>query len=139
MRTFTIIATLCWSLSCAAFDVTPPLPDAAQQALYERLINELRCLQCQNETIAESNAELAADLRREVRELVAQGQSEIQIKDFLTSRYGDFVLYRPRTSGPTLVLWLLPGLLVAIGAFALMRIVRRRATLPVPEADDPAS
>lgn len=92
-----------------------PLADPAQQALYERLTNEVRCLVCQNQTIADSNAPLAADLRREIREKVSSGQSESEIKVFLTDRYGDFVLYRPPFGGPSLLLWLAPGLLLLFG------------------------
>jgi len=124
-------------LPVLGMDVDEPLTDPAQRALYERLTTEVRCLVCQNQTIADSNAPLAADLRREIREKVSSGQSESEIKEFLTDRYGDFVLYRPRFSGPSLLLWLAPGLLLFIGIAALWKIIRRRSGLPVPtEADD---
>lgn len=114
-----------------------PLADPAQQALYERLTNEVRCLVCQNQTIADSNAPLAADLRREIRQKVLDGQSESEIKVFLTDRYGDFVLYRPRLGGPSLLLWLAPAVLLLFGIGVLWKIIRRRATLPVSsEAED---
>ena len=120
-----------------ALDATDNLENPAQRALYERLIDEVRCLVCQNQTIADSNAPLAADLRREIRDRVAQGQSENQIKDFLTERYGEFVLYRPRFVGPATLLWLAPGLLLLIGILVLWTIVRRRSELPVTgEAED---
>jgi len=108
-----------------------PLADPDQQALYERLTTEVRCLVCQNQTIADSNAPLASDLRREIREKVSAGQSEAEIKIFLTDRYGDFVLYRPRFGGPSLLLWLAPGLLLLFGTVVLWNIIRRRSTLPV--------
>jgi len=124
-------------LPILGMDVDEPLADPAQRALYERLTTEVRCLVCQNQTIADSNARLAADLRREIREKVSSGQSESEIKEFLTDRYGDFVLYRPRFSGPSLLLWLAPGLLLFIGIAALWKIIRRRSGLPVTtEADD---
>ena len=118
-------------LPVLGMDADEPLADPDQQALYERLTNEVRCLVCQNQTIADSNAPLAADLRREIREKVANGQSEAEIKIFLTDRYGDFVLYRPRFGGPSLLLWLAPGLLLLIGTVVLWKIIRRRSTLPV--------
>ena len=117
-------------------DVEEPLADPDQQALYEKLTIEVRCLVCQNQTIADSDAPLAADLRREIREKVSAGQSEAEIKKFLTDRYGDFVLYRPRFGGPSLLLWLAPGLLLLIGMTVLWNIIRRRADLPVTSEDD---
>ena len=118
-------------------DVDEPLSDPAQQVLYDRLTVEVRCLVCQNQTIADSNAPLAADLRREIRNKVSMGQSEAEIKTFLTERYGDFVLYRPRFGGPSVLLWLAPGLLLIIGAALLWRIIQRRSGLPVTsDADD---
>jgi cytochrome c-type biogenesis protein CcmH len=121
--------------SAFAMDPDPPLADPAQQAVYEQLTREVRCLVCQNQTIADSTAPLAADLRREIRGLVAEGRSEADIKRFLLDRYGDFVLYRPRLRPATLALWGAPVLLLAGGAFALWRTLRHRARLPV-EPDD---
>ncbi len=109
--------------------------DPQQQALYERLTNETRCLVCQNQTIADSTAPLAADLRREIREMVLAGRGEDEIKEFLVARYGDFVLYRPPWRNTTALLWLAPGLLLVVGAWGLWRVVRRRAALPVPDDD----
>jgi cytochrome c-type biogenesis protein CcmH len=103
-----------------------------QAALYERLTEEVRCLVCQNQTIGDSNAPLAADLRRELREQIAAGRSEEEIKIFLTDRYGDFVLYKPRFGGPGMLLWLAPGILLLLGIGLLLRSIRRRAALPVP-------
>jgi cytochrome c-type biogenesis protein CcmH len=119
-----------------AMDPDPPLKDPVQQETYERLTSEVRCLVCQNQTIADSTAPLAADLRREIREMIEAGQSETQIKTFLLDRYGDFVLYRPRFKGTTAMLWLAPGLLLLIGGLGLRRIIRRRAALPVPPDDE---
>ena len=132
-----LIGALCLFV-CAvqALDSREPLADPKQQALYERLTDEVRCLVCQNQTIGDSSAPLAADLRREVWEMVAAGQSEQEIKTFLTERYGDFVLYKPRYGGPAALLWLAPGLLLLLGAVVVWRIVRRRASLPVNLDDE---
>ena len=96
------------------------------------LAMKLRCLVCQNQTIAESNAELAVDLRRQVREQVAAGKSDAQIIDFMTTRYGDFVLYSPPLKGTTLLLWFGPFLLLAVGLMVAWRVVRARRTAPAP-------
>ena len=113
-------------------------PLAEDEAVEKRLIaisEELRCLVCQNESLAGSQAELANDLRREVRTLIKAGKSDAEIKEFLVSRYGDFVLYRPPVKSTTLLLWAGPGLLLLIGLFALFRYLRRRnaaiATTPL--------
>jgi cytochrome c-type biogenesis protein CcmH len=121
-----------------AFDADAPLDNPEQAALYERLTDEVRCLVCQNQTIGDSSAPLAADLRREIREQVAAGRSETEIKNFLSDRYGDFVLYRPRYSGRTAILWIAPGLLLVGGCYVLWRIIRRRTSLPVPSEEDDA-
>jgi cytochrome c-type biogenesis protein CcmH len=116
-------------------DPDPPLADPAQQATYETLTREVRCLVCQNQSLADSTAPLAADLRREIRGLVEAGRSEGEIKDFLLDRYGDFVLYRPRLRPATLALWGAPLLLLVGGGFALWRTLKYRARLPT-EPDD---
>ena len=90
------------------------------------LSHELRCLVCQNETLADSQAPLAADLRNQIREQLAAGKSERDVVDFLVARYGDFVLYRPPLKASTMLLWAGPFLFVALGAFVLVRFVRRR-------------
>lgn len=100
--------------------------DAGSLAREAKLANELRCLVCQNQSIAESNAELAVDLRRQIRELIAQGRSDAEIRDYMTARYGDFVLYRPPLKGTTMLLWFGPGLLLALGVAIAMRFVRGR-------------
>lgn len=100
--------------------------DPVAEARLQALSAELRCLVCQNQTIADSNAELAQDLRREVRNMIQAGQSDQQILDFLVARYGDFVLYRPPVKGLTLVLWGGPLLLLLVGVIALGRYLRQR-------------
>ena len=91
-----------------------------------RLSHELRCLVCQNETLADSQAPLAADLRNQIREQLAAGKSEQDVVDFLVARYGDFVLYNPPFKASTLLLWTGPFLFLALGAFLLVRLLRRR-------------
>jgi cytochrome c-type biogenesis protein CcmH len=112
----------------ASFVAAPALPadDPAFEARIKRLESELRCLVCQNQTIAESNAELAVDLRRQVKEQIAAGRSDAEIVDFMTARYGDFVLYKPPFKAITALLWLGPVLLLVVSALVLTAVVRRR-------------
>jgi cytochrome c-type biogenesis protein CcmH len=138
----TIAAGLVCALLAAgvahAVDTEPPLADPVLQARYEDLTQQIRCLVCQNEAIADSGAPLAADLRREVRRMIAAGQSDAEVKDFLLARYGDFVLYRPRFQATTAVLWLAPALLVLLVGLTIWRVVRRRANLPIDVDSDDA-
>jgi cytochrome c-type biogenesis protein CcmH len=99
-----------------------------QQAAYENLTSELRCLVCQNQTIADSNAELAADLRRQVYEMLQQGKSKQDIAQFMTDRYGDFVLYNPPLKLKTGVLWIGPVVFLLIGLIAVFLFARRKKT-----------
>ncbi len=130
-----LVGVLLALLAGAAFaiDASKPLADPALQARYEALIAEVRCMQCQNQSIKDSNAFLAADLRREIRELLVAGKSDAEIRQFLVERYGEFVLYRPRVGGRTLVLWIAPLALVLAGAVIVTRIVRGRAKLPIED------
>jgi cytochrome c-type biogenesis protein CcmH len=113
--------------SLAAADEARPLADNPQvEARLKTLAVELRCLVCQNQTLADSNAPLAEDLRREVREMIAKDMSDREIIDFLVQRYGDFVLYRPPWKATTTLLWLGPFLLLIAGATALVLALRRR-------------
>ena len=91
------------------------------------LAEELRCLVCQNQTLADSNAPLAVDLRKQMREQLAKGASDQEVRDFMVERYGDFVLYRPPLKASTLALWIGPFVLLALGAWILRRVTRRRA------------
>jgi len=100
--------------------------DAAEEARYKALIAELRCLVCQNQSLADSNAELAGDLRREVFNKMRTGASDKEIVDFLVARYSDFVLYRPPVKSTTYLLWFLPFGLIAGGAAVLIYVIRRR-------------
>ena len=114
-----------------AIDEIEALPDPALQARYEKLIRELRCLQCQNQSIADSNAWLATDLRTQVRDMLLAGQSDQEIYDYMTARYGDFVLYRPPLNQKTWLLWFSPALLLLVGLLVLIRVVIKRSRLPV--------
>ena len=103
-----------------------------QKQAYNNLISELRCLVCQNQTIADSNADLAKDLRRQVYEMLQQGKSQQDIVDFMTERYGDFVMYRPPFNAKTVILWVGPLVFVVIGLITLI-IISRRKKKPSPE------
>ena len=132
MKRLLVLAVSILLVSTAfAIDQGKVFDDPEMQARYEKLISEVRCLQCQNQSIKDSNVTLAADLRREIARMIEEGQTDAQIADFLVVRYGEFALYRPRTTGKTLVLWLAPFLLVVVGGFALMRVVKHRMSLPI--------
>ena len=122
-----------FALPALAIDPSDKLQDPEQQAMYETITNEVRCLVCQNQSIADSTAPLAADLRREIRRKIEAGQTENEIKDFLVERYSEFILYKPRFRSWNLLLWFGPGVLVLVGFIALARNVRRRAQLPINE------
>jgi cytochrome c-type biogenesis protein CcmH len=118
-----------WPLFAAAGQAMPTENDPVAAARAVQLANELRCLVCQNQSLAESNADLAVDLRRQIREQIAAGRSDPEIVNFMVARYGDFVLYRPPFKASTLLLWLGPALLVAAGLVVLawqLRARRRR-------------
>lgn len=138
MKTLVGILTLLAFASVSfAIDTNKAFEDPKLQARYEKIIDEVRCLKCQNQTIKDSNAFLASDLRREIRRMLEEGMTDSEIFDFLVERYGEFALYRPRTSGKTLVLWLAPAVLLLGGGLVLWRILQRRMALPID--DDPAA
>ncbi len=135
-----IALSLALSFSIALAKEAAPL--AADPVVEQRLIHiaeELRCLVCQNESLAGSQADLAKDLREEVRGLIKEGKTDNEVKDFLVSRYGDFVLYRPQIKPTTYLLWAGPFLLLIIGLFALIRYLKQRskvvADAPLSEAE----
>lgn len=119
-----------------AIDTGPAFDDPELQARYERIISEVRCLQCQNESIKDSNAFLAADLRREIRRMLGEGRTDDEIFDFLVQRYGEFALYRPRMSGRTLLLWLAPAMLIVTGIVVVARVVHGRTRMPIDDEDE---
>jgi cytochrome c-type biogenesis protein CcmH len=121
----------------SAIDTEKPLPDPVQQARYESITRELRCLVCQNEAIADSNATLARDLRREVREMIVEGKTDDEIREFMIARYGDFVLYKPRMTPINFLLWAAPVLLLVGGVYGVVRVVKRRAAEADVEPEGP--
>ena len=136
-------ASLVWSVLLFAspiswaIDQQTAFADPDLQARYDSLTQEIRCLVCQNQTIADSNAPLAADLKREIRELLQAGSTDKVILAFLVDRYGDFVLYRPPVQSNTWALWAAPVVLVLIGLGIFVRIVMVRAREPLDEEPIP--
>ena len=131
MKPLLLLFLLMISISSHAVD-SRQLSDPKQQESYETLTKELRCLVCQNQTIADSNAELAGDLRRQVYEMLQQGKTEQEIIRFMTDRYGDFVLYKPPFAGKTSLLWIAPVLFLLMGLMTIFFVIRRkRATAQV--------
>ena len=130
-----ILAVLLFALAANAFGQAAEVTNAdpVVEARLKGLAEELRCLVCQNQTIADSNAPLALDLRNQIRTQIALGRSDAQIREYMVQRYGDFVLYRPPFKATTVVLWLGPLLLVAVGTAVFVGIVRRRRAAEKPE------
>ena len=116
-----------------AVDVNGQLTDQGLQARFERITEELRCLVCQNESIADSNADLAVDLRQQVREMLIAGKSNDAIFDFMTNRYGEFVRFSPPLETKTLFIWGAPFAMLLLGGFIVYRIVRHRSRLPLDD------
>jgi len=124
-------------LAARAADAIPTEKDPVAAARVVKLSEKLRCLVCQNQTIADSNADLAADLRRQIREQVAAGKTDDEILDFMVARYGDFVLYQPPLKSTTALLWATPALLLAIGFAGVARVLHnRRASVAAPPLTD---
>jgi cytochrome c-type biogenesis protein CcmH len=139
VRAAALAALIAWPILGAAAAASDAAADPALEAQMLAIAAELRCLVCQNQTIADSNAELAVDLRRQVREMLSSGKSKAEIYTYMTDRYGDFVLYRPPLKGSTTLLWFGPALLMAAGVGTLVIILRRRQRLAADrfEADPP--
>ena len=110
-------------------EAVPASNDPVLEAQMMHIASGLRCLVCQNQTIADSHAELAVDLRQQVRELIAQGKTQTEIFEYMTARYGDFVLYRPPLKGTTVLLWVGPALMAVLGISVLFLILRRRSRM----------
>ena len=144
MKRFLLAVRLAWLFACisalglqpgVAAEAVPLAADPVLEARVMRLSVELRCLVCQNQTIADSNAGLAVDLRNQIREQLSAGRSESQVLAYMVERYGDFVLYRPPLKATTALLWVGPFALLALGALVAVLIVRRRrpgAGAPLP-------
>ena len=125
-----LAAVAVFPLRVFAADAVPTEKDSVAASRAVGLAEKLRCLVCQNQTIADSNAELAQDLRRQVREQIAAGRSDDQIIDYMVARYGDFVLYQPPVKATTALLWAGPALLLLLGFFGLVRFLRTRRGQP---------
>jgi cytochrome c-type biogenesis protein CcmH len=104
-----------------------PTPELQQR--YLALTHELRCMQCQNESIADSPVDLAADLRRQVHDMLLAGKSDDDVRDYMVARYSEFILFRPRMNWRNAWLWLTPGVLIVIGVIVAVRIIKQRASL----------
>jgi cytochrome c-type biogenesis protein CcmH len=119
-----------------AREAPPAADDPVIEERMKKMAAELRCLVCQNQSLADSNADLAVDLRNQVREQMLAGRSDAQIRDWLTERYGDFVLYRPPLKSSTVLLWLGPLALLLVAAATLVITLRRRRQTPAAELSD---
>ncbi|MBM4191798.1 MAG: cytochrome c-type biogenesis protein CcmH [Gammaproteobacteria bacterium] len=129
MKKVLLICLIGWSTT-PVFAIDPvEMSDPSLQERYRNLSHELRCMQCQNQSIADSPVGLAGDLRREVRQLLVEGKSDRQIRDHMRDRYGDFILFRPEFSPRNAWLWLAPIVLLTVGLGVAIRIIRQRAAL----------
>ncbi len=126
VKALVLLLGLCIGSSALARIDTYEFSDPEQEALFLDLTRELRCLVCQNQNIADSNAELAQDLRRKTYEMVSKGQNKDEIVEFMVTRYGDFVMYSPPFNATTLMLWVGPVLIFVFAVAMLVRIIRRR-------------
>ena len=131
---FLVVGLLCSTLAFARVEVHE-FDTPEQEARYSKLIKELRCLVCQNQNIADSNAELAVDLRRKTYEMVRQDKSEDEITGYMVERYGKFVQYDPRLDLETVLLWSGPFLILLIGVTLLIRTIQRRRSNPTVTVD----
>ena len=135
VRVLTGVLALTAALSAQSVELRS-FKSAEEEARFKALSEELRCLVCQNQSLADSDAELARDLRREVHEMIDAGKSDQQILDFLVARYGDFVLYRPPLNASTLLLWIGPFVVLLGALIALIISIRKRAREESTDADN---
>ena len=126
-------------MQARAVDEAGQLENPELQARYENLTKELRCLVCQNESVADSNAFLARDLRKQVQEMLVAGKSDADILDFMTARYGEFVRYNPPLEPKTVLLWGAPFLLLGVGLLVIFRVVRNRSRMPLDDDAEKAA
>tara|TARA_B100000029_G_scaffold515943_1_gene625680 strand:+ start:6277 stop:6687 length:411 start_codon:yes stop_codon:yes gene_type:complete len=136
MKALFLLVGVSWLLMtevAVAIDPVSPFEDPILETTYQELINEVRCLVCQNQTIADSNAPLASDLRREIRAMIEQGMPRSEIVEFLVARYGDFVLYRPPFHSRTWILWGAPVFLLFLGFVVFARILKARINQPLTD------
>lgn len=136
-------AMACCLVFCASVSAQTEEPivfeDPANEERFRELTVELRCLVCQNQTLSDSDAPLAQDLRKEIHDMIVAGRSDAEIKEFMVARYGDFVLYRPPVQTNTLILWAAPLILLLIGGAVIVRSVRKRAALMEAKQDGHSS
>jgi len=114
-----------------------PMPTPALEARYERLIHGFRCMQCQDESLANSPVSLAADMRRQIRQMLLAGDTDQQIRKFFVSRYGYFILFKPPFVWKTAWLWLTPGILLLVGVVSAGAVIRRRTKLVASDHEEP--
>jgi len=143
MRACLLSLLLLFATAVAFAQVSDPAPlrfaNTTEEQRFHALVTELRCVMCQNQSLADSNAQIAHDLRREVLALMRQGKSDDDIRTYLVARYGEFVLYKPRIEATTWLLWFGPAVLLLAGGFLVARVVRRHggnATVPVDDAQE---
>lgn len=132
---FILLGLLLFSLPVLAVIETYEFNSEVDHVRYQKFIEELRCPKCQNQNLAGSNSPIAEDLRREIYRLIDDGKSDTEIVQFMVDRYGDFILYRPRLTSETVVLWAAPAVFLLIGAVVVVLIARRRRLDPVSEGD----
>jgi cytochrome c-type biogenesis protein CcmH len=132
-----VLGAFAGSAAVPTIDANGQFADPVLQARFEKIAKELRCLVCQNESIADSNAELAADLRRQVREMLSAGKSDDAIFDFMTDRYGEFVRFSPPLEPKTLLIWGAPFIMLLVGGAIIYRVARQRSRMPLD--DEPAA
>jgi cytochrome c-type biogenesis protein CcmH len=136
LRRLLLCLSLCLSVCAAtAAEAVPAAADPVLEARMMKIASELRCLVCQNQTIADSHADLAIDLRQQVREMLQKGMTDQQVSDYMTARYGDFVLYRPPFKSTTALLWIGPGIMLVGGLVVLVVVLRRRSRMPEERFD----
>ncbi|QOL25866.1 cytochrome c-type biogenesis protein CcmH [Thalassotalea sp. LPB0316] len=137
MRFISLIIALLWLASAQASPIdTYQFKNEVDKTRYQALVKELRCPKCQNQNLADSNSQIAVDLREQVYVMINEGKSDKEIVDYMVARYGDFVLYRPKVNEMTYILWFGPAVLLLIGAIVVVMIVRKKAP---PQADKPMS
>ena len=131
-------AALCLAMLSPAFaiDPMPPLSDAQKQQRYEDLTHQLRCLQCKGETVADTPAKFAVDIRRQVREMVEAGKSDDEVRQYMVDRYGEIILLKPLWTVANSWLWLGPAAFLLGGIFIARRILRQRSALLAPDTSD---
>ena len=136
MKSFFLLVFLFLALPIHAGIEINTFESPQQETDYNELVDELRCLVCQNQNLADSNAELAVDLRKEVHKMITEGSSKKEILNFMVTRYGDFVLYKPPVQSNTAVLWIGPFVILAIGLLVAFIFVRRHRPTPENETKE---